>query len=183
MHGHVSEERKLELLQSSWVNLTASSAEGWCLTVMEAAACATPSVAMAVGGLPESIVDGETGLLADDAEELAEQYARARARRRAARAPRRGARSSARSEFTWERHGPAQRSPCSSGSASAQAEQPVAACARLAQLATPAAPPGLAVAVMATNLIALVFTIVFARAARHQRLRLAGARCCLPSSS
>ena len=45
MHGHVSEEKKLELLQRAWVNMTASSAEGWCLTVMEAAACETPSVA------------------------------------------------------------------------------------------------------------------------------------------
>ena len=43
MHGHVSEERKRELLQRAWVNLTASSAEGWCLTVMEAGACATPT--------------------------------------------------------------------------------------------------------------------------------------------
>ena len=48
------------------MNLTASSAEGWCLTVMEAATCGTPSAALRIGGLPESIVDGETGLLADD---------------------------------------------------------------------------------------------------------------------
>jgi glycosyltransferase involved in cell wall biosynthesis len=73
MHGHVSEEKKLELYQRAWVNMTASSAEGWCLTVMEAAACATPSVAMAVGGLPESIVDGDTGLLARSPEELVEK--------------------------------------------------------------------------------------------------------------
>ena len=33
---------------------------------MEAATCGTPSAALRVGGLPESIVDGETGLLADD---------------------------------------------------------------------------------------------------------------------
>jgi glycosyltransferase involved in cell wall biosynthesis len=66
MHGHVDEPAKVELLQRAWVNMTASSAEGWCLTVMEAAACATPSVAMRVGGLPESIEDGVTGLLADD---------------------------------------------------------------------------------------------------------------------
>ena len=58
MHGFVSEERKLELLQRSWVHLTASSAEGWCLTVMEAAACETPSVAIDVGGLPESVEHG-----------------------------------------------------------------------------------------------------------------------------
>ena len=73
MHGHVSEERKRELFQSAWVNVTASSAEGWCLTVMEAAVCGTPSAALAVGGLPESIEDGRTGVLAHDPEELAER--------------------------------------------------------------------------------------------------------------
>jgi glycosyltransferase involved in cell wall biosynthesis len=34
--------------------------------VMEAALCGTPSIALAIGGLPESIVDGTTGLLAHD---------------------------------------------------------------------------------------------------------------------
>jgi glycosyltransferase involved in cell wall biosynthesis len=71
MHGHVTEEHKRELLKRAWVNVSASSAEGWCLTVMEAAACGTPSAAIAVGGLPESIVDGRTGLLANDGRELA----------------------------------------------------------------------------------------------------------------
>jgi glycosyltransferase involved in cell wall biosynthesis len=66
MHGFVSEERKRELLQSAWVNLTASSMEGWGLGVTEAAACATPSVAPRVGGLSEAIIDGVTGLLVDD---------------------------------------------------------------------------------------------------------------------
>lgn len=73
MHGHVSEERKRELYQQAWVNVVASSAEGWCLSVMEAAACATPSAALAVGGLPESIDDGRTGLLADDTDGLAQK--------------------------------------------------------------------------------------------------------------
>ena len=102
MHGHVSEEKKLELLQRAWANMTASSAEGWCLTVMEAAACETPSVAMAVGGLPESIADGETGLLARTPEELVEktrllvQDAELRERL--------GARARERArEFTWDR--------------------------------------------------------------------------------
>ncbi len=71
MHGHVTEEHKRELLKKAWVNVSASSAEGWCLTVMEAAACGTPSAAIAVGGLPESIVDGRTGLLASNGPELA----------------------------------------------------------------------------------------------------------------
>jgi glycosyltransferase involved in cell wall biosynthesis len=71
MHGHVSEEKKRLLYQQAWVNTTASSAEGWCLTVMEAAASGTPSVALGVGGLAESIVDGETGFLARDSQDFA----------------------------------------------------------------------------------------------------------------
>ena len=37
MHGYVTEERKAELYGRAWVSMTASSSEGWSLTVMEAA--------------------------------------------------------------------------------------------------------------------------------------------------
>jgi glycosyltransferase involved in cell wall biosynthesis len=73
MHGYVDEETKAELYGRAWVNLTASQSEGWSLTVMEAALCGTPSAALAVGGLAESIVPGETGLLAADTRELTER--------------------------------------------------------------------------------------------------------------
>ena len=69
-HGHVDEQEKARLLARAWVALTASSAEGWCLTVFEAAACGTPTAAMRVGGLGEAIVDGQTGVLADEPAEL-----------------------------------------------------------------------------------------------------------------
>ncbi len=70
LHGHVDEARKRELLASAWLMLTASSAEGWCLAVVEAAAAGTPSAALRVGGLKESIADGRTGALAETPEEL-----------------------------------------------------------------------------------------------------------------
>ncbi len=70
LHGYVDEPRKAQLYDQAWVSLTASSAEGWCHTVMEAAMRGTPSVALRVGGLRESIVDGETGVLADTPEQL-----------------------------------------------------------------------------------------------------------------
>jgi glycosyltransferase involved in cell wall biosynthesis len=73
LHGHVTEEHKCELYQQAWVNATASSAEGWALSVMEAAACATPTAALAVGGVQESVEDGRTGLLARDPAELGER--------------------------------------------------------------------------------------------------------------
>jgi glycosyltransferase involved in cell wall biosynthesis len=71
MHGHVSEDFKRELYRRAWVNVTASSAEGWGLSVTEAAACGTPSAALRLGGLPEAIDEGRTGVLADNPEELA----------------------------------------------------------------------------------------------------------------
>jgi spore maturation protein CgeB len=43
--------------------------------VMEAAACGTPSAALAVGGLPESIDDGRTGLLAHDGADFTRKVA------------------------------------------------------------------------------------------------------------
>jgi len=76
MHGHVSEDRKLELYQRAWINITTSSAEGWGLSVNEAGACATPSAALRLGGLAEAIDDGRTGILADDPAELAEKVGR-----------------------------------------------------------------------------------------------------------
>jgi glycosyltransferase involved in cell wall biosynthesis len=72
LHGYVDETEKFRLLRQAWIHVTASAAEGWSLAVTEAAACGTPSVGMAVGGLNESILDGETGLLARDVEELRE---------------------------------------------------------------------------------------------------------------
>lgn len=70
VHGHVSEQTKAQLFQQAWLHVTASASEGWSLTVMEAALCGTPSVAMRAGGLRESIMDGKTGLLADSPQQF-----------------------------------------------------------------------------------------------------------------
>lgn len=70
VHGHVDEQFKADLYRRAWLHVTASASEGWSLTVMEAALCGTPSAALAVGGLRESIVNGETGVLAVDEADL-----------------------------------------------------------------------------------------------------------------
>lgn len=157
LHGHVSEERKRELYARSWVNLTASSAEGWCLTVMEAAATGTPSAAMAVGGLPESIVDEQTGVLAHTPEELGYKVAalvtdpqRRRELGDAARARARG--------FTWDATA---RSNLAVLEAVAEAQRP-----RLRDLvrrSETGAAAGLAAATLANNAIQLVFVVLFSR--------------------
>lgn len=61
--GFVSEERKVELFRRAWIHLLTSPKEGWGITVIEAAACGTPSVASDSPGLRESVRDGDTGLL------------------------------------------------------------------------------------------------------------------------
>jgi glycosyltransferase involved in cell wall biosynthesis len=65
--GFVSQEEKQRLLGRAWIALTPSLKEGWGLTIVEAAARGTPTVAFAsAGGVAEALVDGKTGLLASD---------------------------------------------------------------------------------------------------------------------
>jgi glycosyltransferase involved in cell wall biosynthesis len=74
-HGFVTEERKRELLRTTWANLFPSPKEGWGITNVEAAACGTPSVASDSPGLRDSVRHGETGYLVPhgDASALAER--------------------------------------------------------------------------------------------------------------
>ena len=159
MHGHVSEERKVELLQRAWVNLTASSAEGWCLTVMEAGACATPTAALAVGGLPESIDDGRTGALAHDARKLGPKV---RAivedpveRDRLGDAALERARA-----FTWDAAAQRSLDALETARTDAPAAEPLRD--QIARSDTGRA-AGLAAAVLAANVVSLIFTVAFAR--------------------
>jgi glycosyltransferase involved in cell wall biosynthesis len=64
--GYISERKKWELLQKSWVFIMPSAKEGWGITIIEAAKCATPSVGFDVAGVRDSIQAGVTGLLAKD---------------------------------------------------------------------------------------------------------------------
>lgn len=61
--GFVSEARKIELFRRAWVHAFTSPKEGWGIANLEAAACATPTVASDSPGLRESVVHGETGFL------------------------------------------------------------------------------------------------------------------------
>jgi glycosyltransferase involved in cell wall biosynthesis len=61
--GRISEGEKLALLRRSWALVFASPKEGWGITNLEAAACATPVVASNSPGIRESVRDGHTGFL------------------------------------------------------------------------------------------------------------------------
>jgi glycosyltransferase involved in cell wall biosynthesis/O-antigen/teichoic acid export membrane protein len=156
-HGHVDEGEKARLLGEAWLALTASSAEGWCLTVIEAGACATPTAALRVGGLAEAIVDGQTGVLVDTPDELVEQVSalvqapeRLHAMGGAALARARG--------FTWDN--------TASGTldvmtATIQAGRPRLRDTLRRSESGKAA--GLAAATLLNNAVQLLFTVVFTR--------------------
>lgn len=71
--GFISEEAKLHLLRRAWASTLASPKEGWGISNLEAAACATPVIAANSPGIRESVVDGETGFLVpqDDSSAMA----------------------------------------------------------------------------------------------------------------
>jgi glycosyltransferase involved in cell wall biosynthesis len=100
--GFVDEATKHRILARSWVLAMPSLKEGWGLVVGEAAAHETPAVAFrSAGGVADAVVDGVTGLLADDAEEFASQLERLLLREERRLRLGRAARAHA-SRFTWE---------------------------------------------------------------------------------
>ena len=69
-HGFVDDETRRKKLAEAWLAVTASNTEGWSLSTIEAAASGTPTVAFPVGGLKESIVNGETGIHVDSLDQF-----------------------------------------------------------------------------------------------------------------
>ena len=61
--GFVSEDQKRDLFRRSWVHVLASPKEGWGISNLEAAACATATVASDSPGLRDSVRHGVTGYL------------------------------------------------------------------------------------------------------------------------
>ena len=61
--GRLTHAELVSVYQRAWLVSSASLAEGWGLTMTEAAACGTPAVATDVSGHRSSVIDGVTGLL------------------------------------------------------------------------------------------------------------------------
>jgi glycosyltransferase involved in cell wall biosynthesis len=66
--GRISDEELISLYQRAWLLTAASEAEGWGMTITEAAACGTPAVVSDIGGHRDAVeagVSGELVTLAD----------------------------------------------------------------------------------------------------------------------
>jgi glycosyltransferase involved in cell wall biosynthesis len=70
--GRVDDDGLVDLYRRAWVVASASSHEGWGMTITEAAACGTPAVATRISGHLDAIEEGTSGLLADDERQLVE---------------------------------------------------------------------------------------------------------------
>jgi glycosyltransferase involved in cell wall biosynthesis len=62
--GHVSDAELVDLYRHAWLVASASAAEGWGMTITEAAACGTPAVVTDIGGHRDAVVPDVTGVLA-----------------------------------------------------------------------------------------------------------------------
>jgi len=69
--GFVADEALVEAYQRAWLVVSASKAEGWGMSLTEAAACGTPAVATDIAGHRGSVIHGATGLLVDGPEAIA----------------------------------------------------------------------------------------------------------------
>jgi glycosyltransferase involved in cell wall biosynthesis len=74
--GRVDDHQLLDWYRRAWVVASSSQREGWGMTLTEAAACGTPSVATDIAGHRDAVLHGESGLLVNDPAELGRALAR-----------------------------------------------------------------------------------------------------------
>jgi glycosyltransferase involved in cell wall biosynthesis len=68
--GFVDDDALVDLYRSAWVVASSSLREGWGMTVTEAGACGTPSVATRIGGHEDAVADGVSGILVDGTDQM-----------------------------------------------------------------------------------------------------------------
>lgn len=63
--GRISDDELLALYQRAWLVSSISLREGWGMSLTEAAACGTPSVAVDIAGHRDAVRNGQSGLLVE----------------------------------------------------------------------------------------------------------------------
>ncbi|MBI2705136.1 MAG: glycosyltransferase family 4 protein [Actinobacteria bacterium] len=71
--GRATDEEVVDLYRSAWVVASASIAEGWGMSLTEAAACGTPTVARHIPGHIDAVADGTSGVLCETTDGMCEQ--------------------------------------------------------------------------------------------------------------
>ena len=99
--GRVTHAELRDLYRSAWIAVSASVREGWGMTLTEAAACGTPSVATDNAGHADAVAVGRSGLLASEDPELADTMVRVLTDDELRRRLSEGALARA-AELTWE---------------------------------------------------------------------------------
>ena len=69
--GRLDDDAMVDWYRKAWVVASSSQREGWGMTLTEGGACGTPAVATRIAGHQDAVVDGKTGLLVDNRDELA----------------------------------------------------------------------------------------------------------------
>jgi len=72
--GHIPEAEKRGLLARAWLLVQTAMHEGWGVVITEAGALGTPAIGFDVPGVRDAIVDGSTGVLVEDEDELVETW-------------------------------------------------------------------------------------------------------------
>jgi glycosyltransferase involved in cell wall biosynthesis len=70
--GRLSDADLVDVYRRAWLVASTSVREGWGMTLTEAAACGTPSVATRIAGHQDAVVEGQSGLLVSSVPELVE---------------------------------------------------------------------------------------------------------------
>jgi len=64
--GRLDDSELVEAYRRAWLVVSASGSEGWGMTITEAGACGTPSVALDTPGHRDAVDDGVSGILTSD---------------------------------------------------------------------------------------------------------------------
>ena len=99
--GRVTHAELRDLYRSAWIAVSASVREGWGMTLTEAAACGTPSVATDIAGHADAVAVGRSGLLASTDPDLADTMVKVLTDEELRRRLSEGALARA-AELTWE---------------------------------------------------------------------------------